>query len=36
MPTKWYWPTGSSGPRPCEWVVYVNGEPIYVTLIALT
>jgi hypothetical protein len=36
IPTKWYWPTFASGPHPCEWVVYLNGQWFTVTLYALT
>ncbi len=27
MPTKWYWPTGSSGPVPCRWEGWVDFGP---------
>ena len=36
MPIKWYYPTGSSGPIPCEWVVQLpTGEWITVVLMGM-
>ena len=33
MPIRWYYPTGSSGPVPCEWLVVTeSGESVYVYL----
>lgn len=24
MPIKWYWPSASLGPQPCEWLIYIG------------
>ena len=35
IPTKWYYPSASSSPVPCEWQGWYNGEIITISLMSV-